>query len=365
MATSSSYYINAPSLATATAVFINAGLTICAPNGFYSDGTISREQVGCVLLPQQICPSCVSYNCVSGVCIDPGDGTGTYATLIACEDVCIPISYNCVDGVCINPGDGTGTYSSLVSCESDCSLPCECHDGIINDNNAFSYYDCDGVLFAGGAELGTEICYNINAPYSSNITDVGPAVTCTCGTPPAVSYNCVSGNCINPGDGTGTYATLIDCQEACTPPETYNCISGACIDPGDGTGTYPTLGDCVESCSIVESYNCVEGTCTDPGDGTGEYATLIDCEAVCSDITYAKYIAEVRDCLDCNVVINTILVAFDDSLTLPTIGNYYIAEGGPDGYAYQVISTSTSTAAGYILTTIFGSFATCPLSCSA
>lgn len=58
MATSSTYYLNAPSLGSATAVFMNADLTVCAPNGFYSDGFISRELVDCVLLPQQICPSC-------------------------------------------------------------------------------------------------------------------------------------------------------------------------------------------------------------------------------------------------------------------------------------------------------------------
>lgn len=58
MATSSTYYLNAPSLGSATAVFTNAALTVCAPNGFYSDGIISRELVDCVLLPQQSCPSC-------------------------------------------------------------------------------------------------------------------------------------------------------------------------------------------------------------------------------------------------------------------------------------------------------------------
>ena len=58
MATSSTYYLNAPSLGSATAVFTNAALTVCASNGFYSDGIISRELVDCVLLPQQTCPSC-------------------------------------------------------------------------------------------------------------------------------------------------------------------------------------------------------------------------------------------------------------------------------------------------------------------
>ena len=58
MATSSTYYLNAPSLASATAVFLDDALTTCAPDGFYSDGVIAREQVDCVLLPQQTCPSC-------------------------------------------------------------------------------------------------------------------------------------------------------------------------------------------------------------------------------------------------------------------------------------------------------------------
>lgn len=59
MAVSSSYYINGPSIGSATAVFTDSSLLICAPDGFYSDGVISREQVDCVLLPQQTCPSCV------------------------------------------------------------------------------------------------------------------------------------------------------------------------------------------------------------------------------------------------------------------------------------------------------------------
>ena len=58
MAISSTYYLNGPSLGSATAVFTNAALTVCAANGFYSDGVIVREQVSCVLLPQQTCPSC-------------------------------------------------------------------------------------------------------------------------------------------------------------------------------------------------------------------------------------------------------------------------------------------------------------------
>lgn len=86
MATSSSYYLNAPSLASATAVFTDANMTTCAPDGFYSDGLIVREMVGCILLPQQTCPSCVEPCPITGLTsggqgyfvmdVDTGSGTG-------------------------------------------------------------------------------------------------------------------------------------------------------------------------------------------------------------------------------------------------------------------------------------------------
>jgi hypothetical protein len=52
------YYLNAPTLSEATSVFTNANLSTCAPNGYYSEGSIVRQQIGCLLLPQEICPQC-------------------------------------------------------------------------------------------------------------------------------------------------------------------------------------------------------------------------------------------------------------------------------------------------------------------
>jgi hypothetical protein len=75
MAISSTYYLNAPSLASATSVFSNAGLTTLAADGFYSDGVISREQVSGVLLPQQSCPSCATP---CGETINASGGQGVY-----------------------------------------------------------------------------------------------------------------------------------------------------------------------------------------------------------------------------------------------------------------------------------------------
>lgn len=54
------YYLDAPSLGSATAVYLDAALTTCAPDGFYSDTMIVRELVGCQLQPQQVCTSCGS-----------------------------------------------------------------------------------------------------------------------------------------------------------------------------------------------------------------------------------------------------------------------------------------------------------------
>jgi hypothetical protein len=75
MATSSSYYLNAPSLGSATAVFTDAALSVCAANGFYSDGVIVREQVDCVLLPQQTCPACATP---CGTTINASGNQGIY-----------------------------------------------------------------------------------------------------------------------------------------------------------------------------------------------------------------------------------------------------------------------------------------------
>ena len=59
------FYLNANNLYSATAVFLDAALTMCAPDGFYADGGIVRELVNCVLLPFQGCPNCCTQPCAS------------------------------------------------------------------------------------------------------------------------------------------------------------------------------------------------------------------------------------------------------------------------------------------------------------
>ena len=55
------YYINAPTLSSATAVYDDPQLTTCAADGYYKEGSVVRQQVGCVLLPEQSCPFCGAF----------------------------------------------------------------------------------------------------------------------------------------------------------------------------------------------------------------------------------------------------------------------------------------------------------------
>ena len=66
MSTPISCYLDAPSLGSATKIFTDSNLTICATDGFYSDGVITRQLLGCILLPQQPCPSC-ALPCDGGI----------------------------------------------------------------------------------------------------------------------------------------------------------------------------------------------------------------------------------------------------------------------------------------------------------
>jgi len=52
------YYLNAPSLGSATSVFLDSYLTVCAPDGYYSDGVITRQQISCVLYAEVPCATC-------------------------------------------------------------------------------------------------------------------------------------------------------------------------------------------------------------------------------------------------------------------------------------------------------------------
>lgn len=74
------YFINGTSLSDSTAVFLDSDHLICAPNGYYSDGVVIRQQIGCVLLGAISCPSCLA-KCGEDVISSNGD-VGYYSLAI-------------------------------------------------------------------------------------------------------------------------------------------------------------------------------------------------------------------------------------------------------------------------------------------
>jgi hypothetical protein len=58
--TPSIYFLDGTSLSNSTSVFLNSEQTLCAPEGFYSDGNVIRQLSNCILLPAM---PCSSYPC--------------------------------------------------------------------------------------------------------------------------------------------------------------------------------------------------------------------------------------------------------------------------------------------------------------
>jgi hypothetical protein len=121
------FYLNGPSLSSATAVFTDINLTVCADDGFYSDGVIVRQQVECGLLPPQTCPACavpcgepISVSGSQGIyLINLDAGTDVGAVIIRFDPASIP------DGI-------RATFNSVVYNKLTSPLD-GLHQGISND----------------------------------------------------------------------------------------------------------------------------------------------------------------------------------------------------------------------------------------
>lgn len=158
MPISTTYYLNAPTLATATAVFTDAALTTCAPNGYYSDGAITRQQVGCVLQIAQNCPSCCIFTFTTTALVQS-------SSTAACTQA-IDTNYYYQTNDCLDNGLAVGDlvfYDSL----GVTPLPNGWYSiATTNPECAISYHVVSGVV--------TEfVSCCVLLPYSSSTTPVG------------------------------------------------------------------------------------------------------------------------------------------------------------------------------------------------
>ena len=69
-------------------------------------------------------PPTPTWNCVAGLCIDPGTGMGSYTDSLQCVMICdLPLTptWNCIAGSCIDPGSGMGSYTDSLQCVMNCN----------------------------------------------------------------------------------------------------------------------------------------------------------------------------------------------------------------------------------------------------
>ena len=87
--------MSVPDFASAISVYSDSSLLTLAPDGFYSDGIISRQQVGGFLLTSVACSStcpCVTYEAVAGgtggvVYYTDCIGASTFTNVLAGETI--------------------------------------------------------------------------------------------------------------------------------------------------------------------------------------------------------------------------------------------------------------------------------------
>lgn len=341
MATESTFYLDAPSLESASVVFANADLTVLAADGFYSDGFIVREQVSGVLLPQQTCQACATP---CGGTINGSGQQGIYylttelgpnvgAIVIRFNPFSVPdgivatYNGNIYNGVSspnfgwLQGDAGLATYIGDTS--ADCGIVAS--SPIILDE-----FEYNGTAFAS---LGTTTTVTIvsgqmqltagspgntvmvipktlASPSILDLSFIGP---CS-GTVFNISVSCPA-VLLSFASSTIHSSSAVACED--TVDQTYYValVNGTSLglglydlvfsDPNGefklGEGFYKTtfagsntffqvdtngviiaFGVCPTP-PPAESYNCVSGNCVDPGDGTGQYATLVDCEANCGE----------------------------------------------------------------------------------
>lgn len=244
MATSSTYYLDAPSLSSATVVYSNAALTTVAANGFYSDGAIVREQVSGVLLPQQTCPSCsvpcggtISASGGQGIYyLDTNLGTNTGAVVIEFDPFGVPdgisavynsVVYNGVSSPLfgwLQGSPGLATY--IGSTGQDCGI-------VAGSPYTLNEYEYDGSNFVS---LGTTTSVSVS-PGQMDLTASGPGNTIMVIPKTSASPSILSISFIGPCSGTA-FDISVACPAALPSfaSSTVNASSVlACADAIDQT----------------------------------------------------------------------------------------------------------------------------------
>jgi len=227
----------------------------------------------------------------------------------------IDTSQNCDPNTCI-PVTVDNTFASCQLCTGAglnwvCTSPCDC------------------TQVAGPGWATQALCL-------ANTNSVGQPCC------PSTSFDCDQGcNCVPAPGSTGAFPDLVTCQTALLNPNGgANCCNGitpsfdcgqytpgstvfTCQDPGNGTGLFASLSDCnaaiasnTQPC-YAETWNCLidlttgVSTCIDPLDGTGVFNSgnggLAAC-AACNGCPQSPQCTGTLDTWDCDPTLGCVLV---------------------------------------------------------
>jgi hypothetical protein len=173
MAINSTFYLDAADLTLATAVYLDLALTNIAPDGFYGDGTITREQSSGILLTAEACAACATP---CGTSIGGGGSTGVYqvnldvgstetgAIIVTFDPQSVPDGIRATyDGVVYNK------ISSPINGAFQCPNPG--HFAIIGSTGATSV--CGSWYPAGQTQTNPVYLYNPSLPGPNKFEPTG------------------------------------------------------------------------------------------------------------------------------------------------------------------------------------------------
>lgn len=374
------YYINGTSFDTATAVFTDAAMTQCAPNGFYSDGVISRQQLNCQLLPPVTCDEC-TVECIQDIVVSGGAGlytmdadTGTAlgAIVIRFKPLNVPDGILCKLGQSFYNGMSTQNYgwkqgitgkeTYVGTSVSDCNIV----SGSPHTLDGYSYigssYVANGVqqtvsVVSGQMQMTANspgICTMVIPKMDNFSTVLNVAIYGICGdTQFELEVNCPAALSSWTGSALGTTAS-----EACTLTAniTYYYVhvngNGGVLDMydmlfTDQNGLNKLPAGYYNTGSMSANFKWVRV------DVNG----LVIAKGVC--LTTKRYLLEM-----CNFPTKTEVVEVTGTLSAGTYVT--ISEGNPNVYAdcvFEVDSEVTSALTGAFITGISSSGA-CTSQCS-
>jgi hypothetical protein len=219
-----------------TGIFLATWVDICCGDVWTISNVPGGACVGSGSPPPPPPPG--GYNCTGGACVGVSSDPG-YPTLATCLAECAGASsWNCTGGNCVEIQGSGGTYSTLNACLTACATPWCCEPS------------------GTGSCVQTTSCPLGDVTYATQ-----QECLAACGQSGGISYNCVSGACVQISGTGGTYATLALCQAGCASTTTYDCIGGVCIDTGTNSGAYSSLTACQSGCGNVCPTFCPGNEC--------------------------------------------------------------------------------------------------------